>query len=101
MNLINGAKRAAFLRYLKATGEEILVDGRPTNAKIGDEDSVPEIGADGDPMSGITLSVLVDAESFPPDVLSYGVPLHIRGSNYGLESKTDKGAYYELNLYKR
>ena len=101
MDIIEGAKRTAFLRHLLATGEEVLVDGRPTQGIVGDEESVPELGADGEPMSGTALTVSISAHSFPPELLTHGVQLNVRGGTYGLASKTSNGQYYDLALYKR
>lgn len=101
MNLIDGAKKAAFLRHLAATGEDILIDGRPIKATVGDEEGIPELGPEGEPISGTTVSVLVSIDAIEPKQLSYGVPLQIRGETFGLESKTFKGPYYDLTLYKR
>jgi len=101
MNIIDGAKKAAFLRHLAATGENILFDGRPIKATVGDEQAIPELGAEGEPISGATLSVLISVDAIEPKQLSHGVPLQVRGETYGLEAKTFKGPYYDLTLYKR
>jgi len=101
MSIIGGAKKTAFLRHLSATGEEILIDGRAVKAAVGNEESTPDIGDGGEPILGVTLNILIAADAVAPEALSHGVPLHIRGGEYGLFSKEDRGPYYDVTLYKR
>lgn len=99
---IQSAHRAAYQRQLGAAGEMILLDGKPTMALIGNEESLPELGADGEPLPTVTLVLSVAADKTSPEILSQGVPIQVRGQNYGLEGyRNPSSAYYELTCLRR
>jgi hypothetical protein len=102
MKQIFAAQTAAMARQLKASGEEILVDGKPVKALVGSEDAVPEIGPDGEPRPGVTITITIPADAVAREIISHGVPLNIRGRKYGMESfRAPSPSYYELTCYRR
>lgn len=102
MIAVTSAHRAALKRQIRVAGEEILVDGHPVKALIGSEDADPELGPDGEPIAGVTLTVTIPADSTSREIISQGLPLHVRGRDYGIESwRAPSTSYYELSLYRR
>jgi hypothetical protein len=102
MKQIYAAQTAAMARQLRSSGEDILVDGKPVKALVGSEDAIPEIGPDGEPRPGITITVTIPADKIARQIIGHGVPIQIRGRDYGMESfRAPSPSYYELTCYRR
>jgi len=102
MKQLYAAQTAAMARQLRAAGEEILVDGKPTKALVGIEEATPELGPDGEPLPGVTISITIMADENSQKAISHGVPIQIRGRNFALESfRSPSPSYYEVTCYRR
>jgi hypothetical protein len=102
MKQLYAAQSAAMARQLRVSGEEILVDGKPLKALVGSEDGTPELGPDGEPRPNVSITITLPADDTSRQILTHGVPIHIRGRDYALESfRRPSPSYMEVTCYRR
>lgn len=102
MKAVHSAQRAALTRQLRVSGEEVLIDGKAVMALVGSETAEPELGADGEPKPNVTVVVTIPADATSKKVISQGVPLYIRGREYGLESwDSTSPTFYQISAFQK